>query len=64
LADSLLKKSIWIIGGDGLEYDIRYGGLDHVLASGKNIRVLVLDKEVHSNEGGQHSECIPIGTVA
>ena len=53
LADSLVKKSVWIIGGDGWAYDIGYGGLDHVLASGRNVNVLVLDTEVYSNTGGQ-----------
>ena len=53
LADYLVKKSVWIMGGDGWAYDIGYGGLDHVLASGKNVNVLVLDTEVYSNTGGQ-----------
>ena len=53
LADYLVKKSVWIMGGDGWAYDIGYGGLDHVLASGKNVNILVLDTEVYSNTGGQ-----------
>ncbi|MDR2432680.1 MAG: pyruvate:ferredoxin (flavodoxin) oxidoreductase [Puniceicoccales bacterium] len=64
LADFLVEKSIWIIGGDGWAYDIGYGGLDHVLASGKNINVLVLDTEVYSNTGGQQSKSTPTGAVA
>jgi len=60
----LIKKSIWIIGGDGWAYDIGYGGLDHVLASGENVNVLVLDTEVYSNTGGQASKSTPIGAVA
>lgn len=58
------NKSVWIIGGDGWAYDIGYGGLDHVLASGKNVNVLVLDSEVYSNTGGQASKATPIGAVA
>ena len=61
LADSLVKKSVWIIGGDGWAYDIGYGGLDHVLASGHNVNVLVLDTEVYSNTGGQASKATPRG---
>ena len=53
LADSLVEKSVWIVGGDGWAYDIGYGGLDHVLASGQNVNILVLDTEVYSNTGGQ-----------
>jgi pyruvate-ferredoxin/flavodoxin oxidoreductase len=64
LADYLVKKSVWIIGGDGWAYDIGYGGLDHVLASGKNIKVLVVDTEVYSNTGGQASKSTPLGAVA
>lgn len=64
LADYLVKKSIWIIGGDGWAYDIGYGGLDHVLASGKNVNILVLDTEVYSNTGGQMSKSTPLGAVA
>ncbi len=64
LADHLVKKSIWIIGGDGWAYDIGYGGLDHVLASGRNVNVLVLDTEVYSNTGGQASKATPLGAVA
>ncbi|TAF20772.1 MAG: pyruvate:ferredoxin (flavodoxin) oxidoreductase, partial [Nostocales cyanobacterium] len=64
LADYLVKKSVWIIGGDGWAYDIGYGGLDHVLASGRNINVLVLDTEVYSNTGGQMSKATPKGAVA
>ena len=64
LADYLVKKSVWIMGGDGWAYDIGYGGLDHVLASGKNVNVLVLDTEVYSNTGGQCSKATPRGAVA
>lgn len=64
LADYLVKKSVWIIGGDGWAYDIGYGGLDHVLASGKNVNVVVLDTEVYSNTGGQMSKSTSIGAVA
>ncbi len=64
VADSLVKKSVWIIGGDGWAYDIGYGGLDHVLASGRNVNVLVLDTEVYSNTGGQASKSTPIAAVA
>ncbi len=64
IADYLVKKSVWIIGGDGWAYDIGYGGLDHVLASGKNVNVLVLDTEVYSNTGGQASKSTPMGAVA
>ncbi len=63
-ADILVKKSIWIIGGDGWAYDIGYGGLDHVLASGADVNVLVLDTEVYSNTGGQASKATPTGAVA
>ncbi|MEJ2367069.1 MAG: pyruvate:ferredoxin (flavodoxin) oxidoreductase [Acidobacteriota bacterium] len=64
VADSLVKKSVWIVGGDGWAYDIGYGGLDHVLASGRNVNVLVLDTEVYSNTGGQCSKATPMGSVA
>jgi pyruvate-ferredoxin/flavodoxin oxidoreductase len=64
IADYLVKKSVWIMGGDGWAYDIGYGGLDHVLASGKNVNVLVLDTEVYSNTGGQMSKATPRGAVA
>ena len=64
LADYLVKKSVWCVGGDGWAYDIGYGGLDHVIASGKNVNILVLDTEVYSNTGGQASKSTPIGAVA
>ena len=64
LADALVRKSVWIVGGDGWAYDIGYGGLDHVLASGRNVNVLVLDTEVYSNTGGQMSKSTPRGAVA
>jgi pyruvate-ferredoxin/flavodoxin oxidoreductase len=64
VADMLVKKSVWIVGGDGWAYDIGYGGLDHVLASGHNVNVLVLDTEVYSNTGGQASKSTPRGAVA
>jgi pyruvate-ferredoxin/flavodoxin oxidoreductase len=64
LADDLVKKTVWIVGGDGWAYDIGYGGLDHVLASGANVKVLVLDTEVYSNTGGQASKSTPMGAVA
>lgn len=64
LADYLVYKSVWIIGGDGWAYDIGYGGLDHVLASGADVKVLVLDTEVYSNTGGQQSKATPIGAAA
>jgi pyruvate-ferredoxin/flavodoxin oxidoreductase len=64
LADYLVKKSVWMIGGDGWAYDIGYGGLDHVLASGKNVNVLVLDTQVYSNTGGQQSKATFTGAVA
>ena len=59
-----MKKSVWIIGGDGWAYDIGYGGLDHVLASSRNVNILVLDTEVYSNTGGQMSKSTPRGAVA
>ncbi|HLO29828.1 MAG TPA: 2-oxoacid:acceptor oxidoreductase family protein, partial [Anaerolineales bacterium] len=64
LVDSLVKKSVWIIGGDGWAYDIGYGGLDHVIASGRNVNILVLDTEVYSNTGGQASKSTPRAAVA
>lgn len=64
IADVLVNKSVWIVGGDGWAYDIGYGGLDHVLASGRNVNVLVLDTQVYSNTGGQSSKATPIGAVA
>ena len=63
-ADLLTKKSIWIFGGDGWAYDIGYGGLDHVLAQGEDVNVLVVDTEVYSNTGGQSSKSTPTGSVA
>jgi pyruvate-ferredoxin/flavodoxin oxidoreductase len=63
-SDILVKKSVWIIGGDGWAYDIGFGGLDHVLASGEDVNVLVLDTEVYSNTGGQASKSTPTGAVA
>jgi pyruvate-ferredoxin/flavodoxin oxidoreductase len=64
VADMLVKKSVWAVGGDGWAYDIGYGGLDHVLASGQNVNILVLDTEVYSNTGGQCSKATPTGAVA
>jgi pyruvate-ferredoxin/flavodoxin oxidoreductase len=64
LADYLVKKSVWIVGGDGWAYDIDFGGLDHVLASGRNVNVLVMDTEVYSNTGGQSSKATPKGAIA
>ncbi len=64
IADYLVRKSVWIIGGDGWAYDIGYGGLDHVLASGRKVNVLVLDTEVYSNTGGQCSKATPLGATA
>jgi pyruvate-ferredoxin/flavodoxin oxidoreductase len=64
VADSLVKKSVWIVGGDGWAYDIGYGGLDHVLASGQDVNILVLDTEVYSNTGGQASKATSLGAVA
>ncbi len=64
LAEVLVRRAVWIIGGDGWAYDIGYGGLDHVLASGRNVNVLVLDTEVYSNTGGQASKSTPLGAVA
>ncbi|GAI61836.1 unnamed protein product, partial [marine sediment metagenome] len=64
LKQYLVKKSVWAIGGDGWAYDIGYGGLDHVMASGKDINIMVLDTEVYSNTGGQSSKATPVGAVA
>jgi pyruvate-ferredoxin/flavodoxin oxidoreductase len=64
LADYLVQKSVWIVGGDGWAYDIGYGGLDHVLATGSEVKVLVLDTEVYSNTGGQQSKSTPMGAAA
>ncbi len=64
LTHFLVKRSQWIIGGDGASYDIGYGGLDHVIASGKNVNILVLDTEVYSNTGGQSSKATPVGAIA
>lgn len=64
MKDHLIKKSMWIIGGDGWAYDIGYGGLDHVIASGKDVNIMVLDTEVYSNTGGQASKSTPVGAVA
>jgi pyruvate-ferredoxin/flavodoxin oxidoreductase len=64
VGDSLVRKSVWVLGGDGWAYDIGFGGLDHVLGSGKNVKVLVLDTETYSNTGGQMSKSTPRGAVA
>ncbi|MDR2402953.1 MAG: pyruvate:ferredoxin (flavodoxin) oxidoreductase [Spirochaetaceae bacterium] len=64
LADHFIKRSVWILGGDGWGYDIGYGGLDHVLASGRNVNVLCMDTEVYSNTGGQMSKATPVGAIA
>lgn len=64
LSQFLVKRSQWIVGGDGASYDIGYGGLDHVIASGKNVNILVLDTEVYSNTGGQSSKATPMGAIA
>ncbi|MCP5532914.1 MAG: pyruvate:ferredoxin (flavodoxin) oxidoreductase [Akkermansiaceae bacterium] len=64
VADYLVNKSVWIVGGDGWAYDIGFGGLDHVIASGRNVNILVLDTEVYSNTGGQQSKSTPLGAVA
>jgi pyruvate-ferredoxin/flavodoxin oxidoreductase len=64
VADTLVRKTVWIVGGDGWAYDIGFGGLDHVIASGANVRILVLDTEVYSNTGGQASKATPLGAVA
>ena len=59
-----MKKSVWLVGGDGWAYDIGYGGLDHVLASQRDVNILVLDTEVYSNTGGQQSKATPLGAAA
>ncbi|MCR4377419.1 MAG: pyruvate:ferredoxin (flavodoxin) oxidoreductase, partial [Rhodospirillales bacterium] len=64
MADYLVKKTLWIVGGDGWAYDIGFGGLDHVLASGVNVNILVMDTEVYSNTGGQQSKATPLGATA
>jgi pyruvate-ferredoxin/flavodoxin oxidoreductase len=64
LADHFIKRSVWILGGDGWGYDIGYGGLDHVIASGRNVNIMVMDTEVYSNTGGQMSKATPVGAVA
>lgn len=64
VADALVKKSVWLVGGDGWAYDIGFGGLDHVMASGEDVNILVLDTEVYSNTGGQQSKATPLGAVA
>ncbi|MGV8935622.1 MAG: pyruvate:ferredoxin (flavodoxin) oxidoreductase [Allorhizobium sp.] len=64
VVDHLVRRSIWIVGGDGWAYDIGYGGLDHVMASGRNVNILVLDTEVYSNTGGQASKATPLGAIA
>src|SRR5213075_1124655 len=64
LSDYLVKKSVWIVGGDGWAYDIGYGGLDHVMSLGRNVNILVLDTEVYSNTGGQASKATPLGASA
>ena len=64
VVDHLVRRSIWIVGGDGWAYDIGYGGLDHVLATARDVNVLVLDTEVYSNTGGQASKATPLGAVA
>jgi pyruvate-ferredoxin/flavodoxin oxidoreductase len=64
VVDHLVRRSIWIVGGDGWAYDIGYGGLDHVIATGRDVNVLVLDTEVYSNTGGQASKATPLGAVA
>ena len=64
VADALVQRSVWLVGGDGWAYDIGFGGLDHVLASGRNVNVLVLDSEVYSNTGGQQSKATPLGAAA
>lgn len=64
LADTLVRRSVWLIGGDGWAYDIGYGGLDHVIASGRDVNILVMDTEVYSNTGGQCSKATPLGAIA
>ena len=64
MVDHLVRRSIWIVGGDGWAYDIGYGGLDHVLATARDVNILVLDTEVYSNTGGQASKATPLGAIA
>jgi pyruvate-ferredoxin/flavodoxin oxidoreductase len=64
LADHFIRRSVWVLGGDGWAYDIGYGGLDHVIASGRNVNILVMDTEVYSNTGGQMSKATPVGAIA
>src|SRR5690606_33533598 len=64
VADSLVRRSVWIVGGDGWAYDIGFGGLDHVLTSGRDVNILVLDTGVYSNTGGQASKATPRGAIA
>ena len=64
IADELVRSSTWIVGGDGWAYDIGFGGVDHVLGTGRNVNLLVLDTEVYSNTGGQASKATPLGAVA
>ncbi len=64
VADYLIRRSVWVLGGDGWAYDIGYGGLDHVIASGRNVNILVMDTEVYSNTGGQMSKATPTGAIA
>ena len=64
ISENLIKKSVWIIGGDGWAYDIGFGGIDHVLSSGENVNILVLDNEVYDNTGGQLSKATPMGANA
>ena len=64
LADYLVKKSVWLIGGDGWAYDIGYGGLDHVIANHRDVNILVMDTEVYSNTGGRQSKATPLGASA
>ena len=64
MVDHLVRRSIWIVGGDGWAYDIGFGGLDHVMATGRNVNILVLNTEVYSNTGGQASKATPLGAVA
>ncbi|MFM6506745.1 MAG: thiamine pyrophosphate-dependent enzyme, partial [Dolichospermum sp.] len=64
LADYLVKKSVWIVGGDGWAYDIDFGGIDHIISTGRNVNILVMDTEVYSNTGGQSSKATPKAAVA
>jgi pyruvate-ferredoxin/flavodoxin oxidoreductase len=64
LCDHFIKRSVWVLGGDGWGYDIGYGGLDHVIAQGKNVNILCMDTEVYSNTGGQMSKATPFGAIA